>query len=79
MKHIDDAVSATQAALDHGSPGGSYEIVDERPVSFNELSRRLIRTPADALQSKSTMRTWLDAGVPQLPEGLWQATATPAA
>jgi nucleoside-diphosphate-sugar epimerase len=35
--HDDDAVSATVAALDHGEPGGVYEIVDDRPVSMTEI------------------------------------------
>ena len=39
--HIDDAVSATQAALDHGSSGGTYDIVDDRPVSFSEFVSEL--------------------------------------
>jgi nucleoside-diphosphate-sugar epimerase len=35
--HVDDAISATIAALDHGEPGGVYEIVDDRPVSMTEI------------------------------------------
>jgi len=35
--HLDDAVAATIAALDHGSPGGVYDIVDDRPTSFSEM------------------------------------------
>lgn len=35
--HIDDAVSATLRALEAGRPGASYEIVDERAVSFTEI------------------------------------------
>ena len=37
--HIDDAVSATLAALDHGSPGGVYDIVDDRAISISEAVR----------------------------------------
>jgi nucleoside-diphosphate-sugar epimerase len=34
--HVDDAVAATIAALDHGSSGSVYDIVDDRPTSFSE-------------------------------------------
>ena len=37
--HVADAVSATVAALDHGSPGHVYDIVDDRPVSMSEIVR----------------------------------------
>jgi 2-alkyl-3-oxoalkanoate reductase len=37
--HIDDAVSATVAALERGAPGGLYDIVDDRPVSMSEIAR----------------------------------------
>jgi nucleoside-diphosphate-sugar epimerase len=39
--HVADAVSATVAALDHGSPGRTYDIVDDRPVSMTEVVRAL--------------------------------------
>jgi len=35
--HVDDAVSATLRALEAGRPGDSYEIVDDRAVSFTEI------------------------------------------
>ncbi|HEX5107383.1 MAG TPA: NAD-dependent epimerase/dehydratase family protein [Vicinamibacterales bacterium] len=35
--HLDDAVTATIAALDHGSPGSVYDIVDDQPVSFSAM------------------------------------------
>jgi nucleoside-diphosphate-sugar epimerase len=35
--HVDDAASATVAALDRGRPGAVYDIVDDRAVSFSEL------------------------------------------
>jgi nucleoside-diphosphate-sugar epimerase len=35
--HLDDAVAATVAALDRGSSGGVYDIVDDRPTSFSEM------------------------------------------
>jgi len=35
--HIDDAARATVAALDAGQPGMTYNIVDDRPVSFSEI------------------------------------------
>jgi len=39
--HVDDAVSATMAALDRGSAGGVYDIVDDRALSMTELVRAL--------------------------------------
>ena len=35
--HVDDAVSATVAALDAAPPGAVYDIVDDRAVSFTEI------------------------------------------
>ena len=35
--HIDDAVSATVAALDHGASAGVYNIVDDHPASMTEM------------------------------------------
>ena len=35
--NIADAVSATIAALDHGQPGGIYNVVDDRPASMTEV------------------------------------------
>ena len=37
--HLDDAVSATLAALDHGSSGSLYDIVDDRAISISEAVR----------------------------------------
>jgi 2-alkyl-3-oxoalkanoate reductase len=34
--HIDDAATATIAALEQGLPGAIYNIVDDQPVGFNE-------------------------------------------
>lgn len=39
--HLDDAVSAAVAALDHGQPGTIYDIVDDEPVSMTEIVREL--------------------------------------
>jgi len=35
--HVDDAVAATIAALDHGVSGAVYDIVDDHPASFSEM------------------------------------------
>ena len=35
--HLDDAVTATIAALDRGRSGGVYDIVDDRPASFSDI------------------------------------------
>jgi nucleoside-diphosphate-sugar epimerase len=37
--HIDDVVSATMAALDRGTPGSVYDIVDDKAVSFSDAVR----------------------------------------
>ncbi len=37
--HIDDVVSATTAALDHGTPGSSYDIVDDEALSISDAVR----------------------------------------
>lgn len=39
--HLDDAVSAAVAALDHGRPGTIYDVVDDEPVSMTEIVREL--------------------------------------
>ena len=41
--HLDDAVAATVAALDHGRSGEVYDIVDDRPASFSEMVTELAR------------------------------------
>jgi len=43
--HIDDAATATVAALERGRPGAIYNIVDDEPVSFNQF----VRTAAQAI------------------------------
>ena len=37
--HVDDAASATVAALERGHAGETYDIVDDEPVSFSEIVR----------------------------------------
>ena len=37
--HIDDAVTATVAALDQGSPGSVYNIVDDKAISISDAVR----------------------------------------
>lgn len=37
--HLDDAVSATLAALDHGVPGAVYDIVDDQAISISDAVR----------------------------------------
>jgi 2-alkyl-3-oxoalkanoate reductase len=39
--HLDDAVTATVAALDHGRSGGVYDIVDDHPASFSDIATEL--------------------------------------
>jgi nucleoside-diphosphate-sugar epimerase len=42
--HLEDAASATIAALEHGTPGSVYDIVDDHPVSMSELARTIAET-----------------------------------
>jgi nucleoside-diphosphate-sugar epimerase len=42
--HVDDAASATVAALDRAPAGSTYDIVDDDPVSFSDI----VRAVADA-------------------------------
>ena len=39
--HVDDAASATVAALERAPSGAFYDIVDDQPVSFSEIVRAL--------------------------------------
>ena len=39
--HLDDAVAATVAALDRGTSGSVYDIVDDHPASFSEMATEL--------------------------------------
>jgi len=39
--HVDDAASATVAALERAPAGCTYDIVDDRPVSFSEIAATL--------------------------------------
>jgi 2-alkyl-3-oxoalkanoate reductase len=55
--HLDDAVAATIAALEHGRPAGVYDIVDDRPASFSEIVTEL----ADVVGARPplTVSPWL--------------------
>ncbi|WP_063763356.1 NAD-dependent epimerase/dehydratase family protein [Streptomyces sp. NRRL WC-3742] len=55
--HVDDAVSGTLAALEHGRAGEAYNLVDDRPARFGELAaaarrgRPGLRLPGWALRA----------------------------
>ncbi|MER7581125.1 NAD(P)-dependent oxidoreductase [Kitasatospora sp. NPDC097691] len=55
--HIDDAVTGTLAALEHGRPGEAYNIVDGRPARFGDVAaaarrgRPGLRLPGWALRA----------------------------
>jgi len=55
--HLDDAVSATIAALDRGRPGETYDIVDDRAVSFSEV----VKTAATLMHASQprTVPLWV--------------------
>lgn len=42
--HIDDAATATVAALERGEPGQAYNIVDDQPASWTEMFTAMART-----------------------------------
>jgi 2-alkyl-3-oxoalkanoate reductase len=55
--HVDDAASATVAAIEHGAPGAAYNVVDDEPAPMREWVPAL----ADALGAKPPWRVpaWL--------------------
>jgi nucleoside-diphosphate-sugar epimerase len=55
--HLDDAVSATLAALDRGTPGNTYDIVDDQAISISDAVR-LIAARIGAPQPRS-MPLWV--------------------
>jgi 2-alkyl-3-oxoalkanoate reductase len=55
--HIDDAVEATIAALEHGTSGNVYDIVDDHPVSFSEMVTELASVAG--APPPLTVPTWL--------------------
>jgi nucleoside-diphosphate-sugar epimerase len=55
--HLDDAVSATVAALDRGRSGETYDIVDDRAMSFSDMVRAL--AAAAGAPRPFTIPAWL--------------------
>lgn len=55
--HLDDAVSATVAALDRGRSGETYDIVDDRAMSFSDMVRTL--AAAVGAPQPYTVPAWL--------------------
>ena len=55
--HLDDAVSATVAALDRGRSGETYDIVDDRPTSLSDMVRTL--AAATGAPPPFTVPAWL--------------------
>ncbi|MFI9504747.1 NAD-dependent epimerase/dehydratase family protein [Nocardia sp. NPDC052566] len=58
--HLDDAVRATVAAIEHGRPGRAYNIVDDEPVAWDVMlaamaaaagARRPVRLPSWLIRS----------------------------
>jgi nucleoside-diphosphate-sugar epimerase len=50
--HLDDAVSATVCALEHGRPGHAYDIVDDHAASLTEIVEALARGSGSAAPFK---------------------------
>ena len=55
--HLEDAASATVAALEHGTPGSIYDIVDDHPVSMSEMARTIAETVG--AQKPFAIPSWL--------------------
>ena len=55
--HLDDAVSATLAAVDRGTPGNTYDIVDDQAISISDAVR-LIAARLGAPEPRS-MPLWV--------------------
>jgi len=55
--HLDDAVAATVAALERGTSGGVYDIVDDCPASFSEVVTELARVSGSP--TPWTVPAWL--------------------
>jgi 2-alkyl-3-oxoalkanoate reductase len=55
--HVDDAASATVAALDRAPAGSTYDIVDNRPVSMSEFAQTLAE--AAGARRPFAMPSWL--------------------
>ena len=55
--HVDDAASATVAALHRAPAGSSYDIVDNQPVSMSEFARTLAQ--AVGARRPFTIPSWL--------------------
>lgn len=57
--HVHDAASAAVAAMERGTPGAAYNIVDDRPVSWREFLTAVSsahRTPAPKAMPKWLLR-----------------------
>ena len=55
--HVDDAASATVAALDRANAGSTYDIVDDRPVSLSEIAQAIAK--AAGARPPITIPSWL--------------------
>lgn len=55
--HLDDAVSATLAALDRGASGAIYEIVDDQAISLSDMVR--ITAAAVGAPEPLTVPAWM--------------------
>lgn len=60
--YLDDAVSATVAALDHGTAGEAYNVVDDEPVSWTTMMSALA-TVLGAPAPRALPR-WMLAAIP---------------
>ncbi len=62
LLHVDDAVTATVAALDHAPAGAAYNIADDEPASLSDLARTLAATIG--APRPLTVPPWLLAPLP---------------
>lgn len=55
--HVDDAASATVAALDRAPAGSTYDIVDDQPASMSEIAQTIAE--AAGARPPMTIPSWL--------------------
>src|SRR6202008_4405967 len=57
LVHVDDAATATIAALEHPSPSAVYNVVDDRPMSLTEFLS--LAASATGAPPPRTMPAWM--------------------
>lgn len=69
--HIDNLVHGIELALDHGTPGQAYFILDEGEVSMKEMVTGMAASKGLVLPDKS-VPGWLAGAIGSLCEAIWR-------